>query len=457
MWDMIPSMTGCVDTLAPAFTQPSFNSNCQLLLAWVMCLGKHNLRRVGDNTRPQHLPDHSQHHGLDTYYNFFERASWKPTELAYRVGLLLLLRLPITGRVTLLVDDTLTHKRGKSVWGLGWWRDAVASTKKRVATASGHNWVVVAVAFCVPGTSRVILALPLLARLHLPGKGQPGCATLAKEMLLEVLGWFPDRELTLVGDGAYACKQMLGDFPKQVRFVGRMRGDAALYDPKVPRPKKGQRGRKPTKGPRLPSPKDVAKKAAKKANGKRTTSGEWVWQEVSVTIYGKQRTLQAVSYQAVWPRVLGLRAIQIVVVRDPEGRMQDAYLFTTDLEACLDWVIGQFSWRWSIEVLFRAGKQVMQIEVPQHSCQQSVEKLAPWVWSMQSVIMVWYLTDGKDLPETQEMRRRMGPWDSEYSLRHMIQVLQRATLNATINPNSASEPQLRDMVQTLQNWALLAA
>ena len=51
----------------------------------------------------------------------------------------------------------------------------------------------------------------------------------------------------------------------------------------------------------------------------------------------------------------------------------------------------------------------------------------------------------------------MGAWDSEFSLRHMIQVLQRASLNATINTNSANEAQLRDIVQTLQNWALLAA
>jgi hypothetical protein len=453
VWDMIPSLRGCVDTLAPAFTQPSFSSNCHLLLAWVMCLGKHSLLRVGENTRPQQPPDHSQRHGLDCYYNFFERSSWKPKDLAYRVALLILTRLSFCGCISLLVDDTLAHKRGKSVWGLGWWRDAVASTKKRVATAPGHNWVVMAVAFCVPGTSCVILALPLLARLHLPGKGQPSCAGLAKEMLDEVTGWSPGREFTLVADGAYACKEMLGGFPEGVRFVGRMRGDAAVYEPKAPRQRKGKRGRKPTKGPRLPSPRD----AARKADRKRTESGGWLWQAVTVTIYGSQRTLQAVSYVAVWPRVLGLRPIRVVVVRDPEGRMDDVYLFTTEPGAGLEWVIEQFSWRWSIEVLFKASKQVMQIEAPMHYCRESVEKVAPWVWGMQSVIMVWYLTAGQELPQAQRMRQRMGPWDREFSLRHVIQVLQRATLDATIQPDSASQPQLRELIQTLQNWALLAA
>ena len=115
----------------------------------------------------------SQRHGLDTYYNFFERSAWTPKGLAHRVAVLIITRLQFLGVITLLVDDTLAHKRGKSVWGLGWFRDAVASTKKRVATASGHNWVVLAVAVCQPLTGVPILALPLLARLHLPGTGQP--------------------------------------------------------------------------------------------------------------------------------------------------------------------------------------------------------------------------------------------------------------------------------------------
>lgn len=452
MWTMIPSLADIVADLAPAFTQPSFATSCHFLLGWLMCLGNHTLRRVAENTQPQQIPDHHSRHGFDTYYNFFQRSAWTPTALAYRVGVLIFTRLNLSGRITLLVDDTLTHKRGKCVWGLGWFRDAVASTRKRVATASGHNWVVVAVAFWVPGTG-VILALPLLARLHLPGQGQPGCATLASQMLAEVLDWFPGRRFTLVGDGAYACKEMLAGLDPRVTFVGRLRGDAAVYDPRLPAPRQGKRGRKPSKGPRLPSPKE----AAAKADRKRSDSGSWLWQAVSVLAYGSERQLRAVRYEVVWPHVLGLQPIQVVVVRDPSGKMRDAYLFTTDLEASLGWVITQFAWRWSIEVLFKASKQILDIEAPQHWCKESVEKLGPWVWGIQSVLLVWYLTAGRDLAEAREMRQRMGEWDSGFSLRHIIQVLQRATLNVTITPNSANEAQLRDMVQTLQNWALLAA
>jgi hypothetical protein len=308
-----------------------------------------------------------------------------------------------------------------------------------------------AVAVCLPGSNPPILALPLLARLHLPGKGQPSCAALARQMLADSLQWFPGRHFTLVGDGAYACKGLLADLDKRVAFVGRLRGDAAVYDPNVPQAKKSKRGPKAKKGPKLPSPKE----AAAKADRKRTTSGPWLWQEV--TVYGEMRRLRALAYEAVWPTVLGLRRVQIVVVRDPEGRMRDAYLFTTELPASPSWVITQFAWRWSIEVLFRTSKQVLDSEAPQHWSRESVEKLAPWVWSVQSVLMVWYVTAGYHLAEAVELRERLGEWDSEWSLRHMVQVLRRAILDATINPNSAEEAGLREMVKTLKNWANLAA
>ena len=452
MWTMIPSLQALVEQLQPAFTRPTFATASSLVVAWVMCLGRHTLRRVGHTAHPQQLPDNSRRHGLDSYYNFFERSAWTPTSLAQRVGVLIFTTLKFVGPITLLVDDTLAHKRGRSVWGLGWFRDAVASTKKRVATASGHNWVVVAVAVCVPGSDVPILALPLVARLHRSGPGQPSCVRIAHDLLAEVLAHYPGRRFVLVGDGGYAAAGLLQDLDQRVVFVGRLRGDAAVYDPKVPLVKKGRRGPKPTKGKRLPSPKE----AAAKADRKRLPTGAWVWQAVTVTIYGQTRVLWVVTYRVVWPHVLGLRPIQVVVVRDPSGRLDDVYLFTTALDATASWVITQFAWRWAIEVLFRASKQVMDLEAPQHWSQESVEKVAPWVWSMQSVIMVWYLSAGQASAAAAKLRPLLGEWDSEWSLRHMIQVLRWTILNETINPNSADEPQLRDMIQTLKNWAFLA-
>jgi hypothetical protein len=110
-----------------------------------------------------------------------------------------------------------------------------------------------------------------------------------------------------------------------------------------------------------------------------------------------------------------------------------------------------------MEVLFRASKQVLDIEAPQQWSRESVEKVTPWVWSMPSVVMVWYITAGYESAEAAELRVRLGDWDSEWSLRHMIQVLRQAILDATINPNSAKKAELREMTKTLKNWANLAA
>src|SRR5262249_21877981 len=412
-----------------------------------------NTFRVGQAIHADVPPPHDRRHPFDRYYNFFSRSGWSAAGLAYRVALLVVTALNPTGRLYLVVDDTLLHKRGKHVWGLGWFRDAVASTKGRVATAGGNNWVVLGLAIPVPLSPSHVICLPLLARLHLPGKGRPSCVALAKEMLLEVQAWFPGRSLILCGDGAYAAKGLLGALPAAVAFVGRLRGDAALYDPRVPAPVKGRRGPKPKKGPRLDSPKA----AAARADRKRMPTGPGCWQGVRVTAYGESAVVRVLSDVAVWPAVAGLRPVRVVVVRDPAGHMRDAYLFTTEVGAAAAWVVERFARRGSVEVVFRSSKQVLDIEGPQQWCRESIEKMAPCVWLMQSVVTVWYVRAGYASPEARAMRETMGAWDSEWPLRHMVAVLRRATLDETINPTSAEPTELLKLIETLKNCVNLAA
>ena len=146
-----------------------------------------------------------------------------------------------------------------------------------------------------------------------------------------------------------------------------------------------------------------------------------------------------------------------MLVRYPRGKFKDKYLFTTDLIADLGWVIEAFSRRWSIEVAFKSSKQVMKIQAPQHWCQESVEKLSPWVWLMQSVISLWYFTDGRKLPAAQTARRRFGEWDTEWSLANMLRILRAAILEATINPESATKAYLYQLLDYLENYLNLAA
>ena len=112
MWQMIDSLDAIVQRLQPTFTVRSLLTAQQLLLGWVMCLGQHTLCRVAHSAQPQNPPDNSQRHGLDSYYNFFARSALTVGGLAYHISVLVLTRLKFFGRITLLVDDTLAHKRG---------------------------------------------------------------------------------------------------------------------------------------------------------------------------------------------------------------------------------------------------------------------------------------------------------------------------------------------------------
>lgn len=451
MFTSIPSLEVFLQCLSPAFTQPSFQTHVEILLGWVMCLGRRTEFGVFQAIWAGTPISRKERHPFDRFYNFFSRSAWTARGLAHRVAVAIVVRLNPKGLLYLVVDDTLLHKRGKHVYGLGWFRDAVASTAERVVTASGNHWVVVGLAIRIPGTEK-ILCLPIHAKLHLPGKRHPSEVVLAKQMLGDVLEWFPDRKLVLLGDGAYSAENLLGDLDKRVTYVGVMRSDAAIYDPVPPKQPKSKCGPKPRKGPRLPSPKQAMKKADRHRSGK----GPWAWQSVEATAYGVTRRLQVLSFQAVWPKVLGLRLIQVVLVRDPEGKFKDTYLFTTDLTANVSWVIAAYARRWSIEVAFKASKQVMKIEAPQHWCQASIEKLSPWVWLMQSIISLWYITEGRKLPQARAARRRFGEWDTEWSLAHMLRILRAAVLDQAINPRSASKADLRELLNNLENYLSLA-
>jgi hypothetical protein len=451
MFTSIPSLEPILQCLLPAFTQPSFQTHVEVFLGWVMCLGRRTEYGVFQTIRADTPISRNRRHPFDRFYNFFSRSAWTVHDLAYQVAVAIVVRLNPRGLLYLVVDDTLLHKRGKHVYGLGWFRDAVASTAKRVATASGNHWVVVGLAIRIPGTEK-IYCLPIHAMLHLAGNNHKSEATLAREMLQDILGWFPDRKHVLLGDGAYSANNLLGDLDPRVTYVGVMRADAAIYDPVPPVQPKGKRGRKPQKGPRLPNPKQ----SMKKADGNRSGRGPWIWQTVEATAYGVTRKLQVLSFRAVWPEVLRLRPILVVLVRDPLGKFDDKYLFTTDLDADLGWVIAAFSRRWSIEVAFKSSKQVMKIEAPQHWCQESIEKLSPWVWLMQSVISLWYITEGRKLPPARTARRRFGPWDTEWSLAHMLRILRAAILEAKIKPKSATKADLYQLLDHVEHYLDLA-
>jgi DDE superfamily endonuclease len=450
MWSVVPSLQSVLQGLLPVFTQPSFVTHSQVALGWLMCLGQRTEFRVFEASFGQRVSRRGRH-PFDRFYNFFSRSAWNVRDLAHSVAVQLVLALDMRGELRLIVDGTLLHKSGKHVWAIGWFHDPVASTKKRVATALGNKWVVLGLAVPIPGTQR-IFCLPIHAMLQKPGRGQAGEPALARMMLEEVRQWFPERRLLLVADGGFSAKNLLRDLDGQVRYVGLMRGDAALHEPQIAPRRPGQRGPNRKYGLRLPSPREAACLADQAAHPQN-----FRWKTVRVFAYGQLRRFQVCSFEATWPKVFGKRAIQVVLCRALDVGYDEVYLYTTDLQASADWVVETYAGRTSIESTFKNSKQVLEIERPQHWCQGSIEKLAPWVWLMQSLVSLWYLTEGRHLPEARAARQSLGAWETEWSLRHMLRLLRRVTLRQAIDPTSRSKHDLQQLTQQLENYLYLAA
>ena len=73
MWSIIPSLDILVQGLAVAFTEPSFQTHRDLLLGWIMCIGKRTEYRVFQTIQASSVVSRIEHHPFDRFYNFFSR------------------------------------------------------------------------------------------------------------------------------------------------------------------------------------------------------------------------------------------------------------------------------------------------------------------------------------------------------------------------------------------------
>lgn len=122
------------------------------------------------------------------------------------------------------------------------------------------------------------------------GKRHKTLTDWARQMMLQVRRWLPERELVLVADMGFAALKLLAALSRRgVICITRLRLDAALYEP-APPPWTGTKGRPRTKGARLPNLSDVLVRTSTR------------WQRVTVPgWYGEgDRKVEFCSSTAVW-------------------------------------------------------------------------------------------------------------------------------------------------------------
>jgi DDE superfamily endonuclease len=175
------------------------------------------------------------------YHRVLSRASWSSRK-ASRVllGLLVEAFVPEGDPLVVGIDETLERRYGKKIRAKGVYRDPVRSTHETFVKASGLRWVCVMLLVEIPWASKV-WALPFLSALApsercaaRQGRRHKKITQWARQMLLLVRRWYPQREIVAVADRAYASLKLLERcrrLRKPITFITRLRLHAALYEP----------------------------------------------------------------------------------------------------------------------------------------------------------------------------------------------------------------------------------
>jgi len=106
----------------------------------------------------------------DRAHYFFARAAWDLDELglaAARVVAALL--VPAGAAITVAVDDSVFRRSGRRVFGVAWQHDGSSPARNKLSF--GTCFVTAGIVVALPFCTRPV-CLPVLARLHVPGKGK---------------------------------------------------------------------------------------------------------------------------------------------------------------------------------------------------------------------------------------------------------------------------------------------
>ena len=158
----------------------------------------------------------SDHRDYARYHEVLNRAVWSPREAA-RILLLLLLQHLDLGDDPLVfgIDETLERRRGPRIKARGIYRDAVRPSRHQLVKASGLRWISLMWLGHVPWAGRhwalpVLTVLAPSARYHQQqGRRHKKLTDWARQMILQLRRWLPQRPLVLVGDNGYAVLDLL--------------------------------------------------------------------------------------------------------------------------------------------------------------------------------------------------------------------------------------------------------
>ncbi len=370
------ALVGVLEPFAPLFRRPVWRRAQVLLVGTLLSPGRRTvtqaLRVVGLGGE-RHFP---------SYHRVLSRATWSCREVGRVLLQLLVRRFAPAGPLVFGLDDTIERRWGPKIKARGIYRDPVRSSRGHFVKASGLRWLTLALLAPVPWAGRV-WALPVLTVLcpserfaQQSGRRHKTPLDWARQMVLQLRRWLPDREIIVVGDNTYAALEWLGAVREHVVAITRLRLDARLYEPPPPR-KPGTMGRPRKRGARLPSLEGVL--ADPRVCWCRVRVSEW---------YGRgERELEITTGTAVWFHG-GLPVVPIrwVLVRDPQGKLDPKAFLSTDLKLDAITILRTFVKRWQIEVTFEEARRHLGMETQRQWTDLAIARTTPCLLGLFSLV-----------------------------------------------------------------------
>jgi hypothetical protein len=293
------------------------------------------------------------------------------------------------------------------------------------------------------------VCLPVLARLHVPGKGTArkprrqaapaSTVSAAAALVARLAEAFPGRAVHVVA-GAHYHGPALRALPETVTWTTRLPKNAVLYGLAPPPVRKP--GRRPRKGPRLGTPADLAAAAS--------------WERVTVRIYGRDQAGDLAEVTCLWYGCLDTATVRVILARDAATTLA---LVTTDLDTPAAALVERYAARWSIEQAFADARNVLGAGEARNRTRRAVQRTVPFALIIHTLVITWYARHGHD-PAGIAARRAAEPWytaKTEPAFEDMLTQLRRVMICARISGGSPAHPQPGQIQAVLAAWHAAAA
>lgn len=432
----VPSFVVLLQELSVVMTTPTFQNFLTIAYGWVFAR-----RRTVTAMIQAAGAVGAKHHSA--FHRFFAAACWSLDGLGLAV--FDVMRPWLGETVPLALDDTLARKSGRRMFGCGMHHDPLISSRELAVLNWGHSWVVLGVLvklpfrddryFCLPVLFRLYLNKPAAERARRVYRTRP---ELAVEMLHVLARHGKSLHFHLVADSLYGGKSVLRELPANCELTSRLHLDARLYDaPPVRQP--GTRGRTRKRGDRLPAPRAMLDRRARRR---------------TLALYGRHERVRLAEVVARSEADLA-RPLRVVAVQSlaTSGRLQAFY--STCHEATAEEVLTWYARRWAIEQTFQETKGYLGFEEPPGWSRRSAERTAPLAMLLYSLVVVWFAGHGHRLwqaPHRPWYRSKRGP-----TFVDMLDTLRRETLRTGVISLGLRGPGSRKIIHTLQQVSSLAA